>query len=287
MKGEVIDLRLLCLYLKNPVFSSIADEQIVQYLRTLIQYGWTKNGVYKKAIVFRSFWRYANEKAWSTFNYNLIPVIKHETAMPKVATQEMYEKVMRVIPERPYYHVRNKAMIAMLKHSGMRAGELVSMNIDDNFNLEKQTAVIRTEKSRGQKPFRQVFWFDPTGEVKEALKEWLKIRKRFEKDGDFENPEALWVGFSTVGHGKRLKAHSACIFLRKYSLMAKIPICLNPHSLRHMFAHDVVKAGGNNSDIMNLLGHAKMESSRIYTLMHGDELHERYLKLKVKKNYKE
>lgn len=282
MKGEQIDLRLLCLYLKNPRFSTITSEQIVHYLRTLIQYGWTQHGVYKKAIVFRSFWKFANQKVWDTFNYALIPIIKTEAKMPKSSTQSQYEKVMSAIPEHPYYHIRNKAFIALLRHSGMRCGEAVLMDIDKNLDLKNKTTIIRTEKSRGLRPFRQVFWNDETAKL---LDEWLKIRKEFAEEGPLEDENALWVGFSSIGFGKRLKAHSACIFLRKYSLMAKVSPTVNPHSLRHLFAHDLVKAGGNNSDIMNLLGHAKMESSRVYTLMHGEELHERYMKLKVKKDY--
>lgn len=279
MKGEYMDLRLMCLYLRNPDFSKITDTNIIQYLRTLVAYGWTQNGVYKKSIVFRSFWKYCNQKKFPTFDYNLIPIVKHLAKPPKVATKEQYEKILDVIPDRKVYNVRNKAVLTLLKHSGMRCGELVSMDIDENFKPEKCTAIIKTEKSRGLKPFRQVFWYDKSGEAKKAMEKWLEVREKFAKIGEFENPHALFVGFNNQGWGKRITNHQVDSFLRRYAKMAHEPN-INPHSLRHMFAHDIVKAGGTNSDVMNLLGHSKMESSSIYTQMYGAELEERYLKLK-------
>ncbi len=282
MKGEMMDLRLLCLYLRNPVFAKITDTDIVKYLRTLISYGWTQNGTYKKAIVFRSFWKFCNQKKFTTFDYNLIPIVKKEFKPPRVATIDQYKKILSVIPLTKYMHIRNRAIITLLKHGGMRAGEVVAMNIDTNFDTKNRTAIIKTEKSRGMRPFRQVFWTDTENEAADALEKWLKVRQKFAKESDLDDPDALFIGFNNMGYGRRITGHTVAAMFKMYSKKANIPN-LNAHSLRHMFAHDVVKQGGSNSDIMNLLGHSKLESSSIYTVMYGEELKERYLQLKIKK----
>ncbi len=70
--------------------------------------------------------------------------------------------------------------------------------------------------------------------------------------------------------------------LRRYSNRAGIPY-LNAHSFRHHMGHDIIQKGGSAADVMNILGHATLSSSSIYTMMNDKELEARYRLFKQKK----
>lgn len=67
--------------------------------------------------------------------------------------------------------------------------------------------------------------------------------------------------------------------LRRCSTRARLPY-VNAHSFRHQLGHELIKQGGSAADVMNVLGHASLSSSTIYTMMTDKELEERYRLLK-------
>ena len=71
--------------------------------------------------------------------------------------------------------------------------------------------------------------------------------------------------------------------LRRYSNRAEIPY-MNAHSFRHHMGHDIISQGGSAADVMNILGHASLSSSSIYTMMTGKELEDRYNVFKDRKS---
>jgi site-specific recombinase XerD len=58
---------------------------------------------------------------------------------------------------------------------------------------------------------------------------------------------------------------------------------MNAHSFRHHMGHDIITQGGSAADVMNILGHATLASSSIYTMMTGKELENRYNLFKNRK----
>jgi integrase/recombinase XerD len=64
--------------------------------------------------------------------------------------------------------------------------------------------------------------------------------------------------------------------LRKYSRLAGLKYNLNPHSFRHRIGHELVKRGAQANIVSQVLGHKSLDSSRIYTILSGVELGEKY-----------
>jgi len=93
------------------------------------------------------------------------------------------------------------------------------------------------------------------------------------------DPHALFVNIAS-NSGCRLSARAITDALRSYSYKAGIKPALNPHSFRHHMGHEIIQKGGTNADVMNILGHAKIESTMIYTMMTDRELEARYRKFK-------
>lgn len=286
VKGLEMDLRHLCLYLRNPEFETITDDDILGYLQGMVDLGYTANGVYKKAITYRQFWRWSNRKGIRTFNWELIPYRKAPPRIPNPATEEDYRKIMAILDKQIkrqasgmaiFAHIRDRAVISLLWDTGARVGEICDLELDQ---LQSKKAVIRTEKSRGQRPFREIFW---TKKTEDYLTFYLSVRKTLIANGaPCVDEKALFLSNNVnAGVLQKVSNHTIATNMRVYSKKAKIRT-FNPHRARHHMAHDIIHKGGSNTDVMNILGHSKLESSRFYTQMYDKELEKRYRRFKGK-----
>lgn len=276
LKGYELDLRGFCLYMRNPELESVQLEDITEYFNLMAELGWKWNGFLTKSMALRKMFQFYARQGHRVVDYELIPIPRREYKPPRVATEEEYEKLLNVIPERSNdpRHIRNLALVNMLWDTGARVGELVSLNLND-IEIDGMKGVVRTEKNKGVKPFRQLFWSENTNQ---NLGKWIEKREELFQRTEFQDPEALFVGACRWQLGKRLSNGAVAIFLRRYSSKAVIPT-LNAHSFRHHLGHEMAKKGANNSIISNILGHSALASSYVYTMMHNKELEEEYRKL--------
>lgn len=266
---QLSDISQLCVFLRDPEIHNITPEDISSLFKLLERLGWSHMGIRKKAIMYRQFFKYMNNRHYPVFDYRLIPLPPKIYTQPRIAHESEYKKLLSIIPSKGFSHVRNAAYIRMLWDTGARSGELASLDLVD---LKHKRAVVRTEKSRGQKPFREIFWTDDT---QKYLDRWLEFRYDYASKYSIESPEAVFISRPSSGrHGVRVNSHTVSICLRKYSKMANLP-CMNAHSFRHRKAHDIIHKGGTQADVMNILGHAKLESSNIYVQMNDRELADR------------
>ncbi len=269
MSGYALDLRGFCLYMRDPQIEEVKLEDITGLFQLMIKLGWKRNGFTTKSIALRKFFEFFNRQGYKVLNYQLIPIPKREYNPPRVATEEEYGKLLKVIPKssKDPRHIRNLAIVKMLWDTGARVGELMSLNMED-IKLEKMKTVVKTEKSQGIRPFREIFW---TEEANKNLKHWIKKRKELSLRTKFKDPNALFVGACRWQLGKRLTNSAVSIFLRHYSTKANIQT-LNAHSFRHHLGHELAKRGASNSVISGILGHSALASSYVYTMMNNQEL---------------
>lgn len=146
--------------------------------------------------------------------------------------------------------VRDRAMLELFYSSGLRLSELSSLDIEDGQN--SIAGMIRV-KGKGNKE-RDL----PVGDKAcEAIKAWLA--RRVELAG--ENEQALFVG----KQGKRI--HNSVIQKRLKYWAKKQGIDMNvfPHLLRHSFASHMLEASGDLRAVQELLGHADISTTQIYT----------------------
>ena len=270
LRGIDRDLRQFCLYVRNPDLNQLRVEDISNYLNDLLQFGWSPNSLTYKATAISQFLKFWQKRGYPVINPDLVPKIRKEHKVPRVATHEQVKQLLNAIPKKTKnsLHLRNRALISFLRDTGCRAGEAVRVNVSD-LNWETRSVLIRTEKTRGSTPMRELVWWPETTQV---LRDWLVARERLlDNCPKPENPEALFVGCRGWQTGKRMTGHSVGIALRKVSKLAGIPY-INPHSLRHLFGEDMAKNGYNNSTISQALGHASINSSRIYTMLNSPDL---------------
>ena len=272
VRGYDRELKNFCLFLRNPDIENIALSDVMDYLNGMADLGWDRNSFVGKCMALRKFFQFYRLQGYKVIDEELIPIPDKEPKLPRVATDEQFDQLISAIPKETNdpRHIRNLAILKLLWDTGARNGEVCSINIED-LDLEERRAIIKTEKAKSRRPFREIFWTEATNE---CLKNWIKKREHLAKLMKFEETNALFLSVTTVKCGQRFTIKGVGEMLRKYCNRAKLPY-MNAHSFRHHRGHHIIKSGGSTSDVMNILGHSSVQSTTIYTMMHGKELEQR------------
>ncbi|MBY0316582.1 MAG: tyrosine-type recombinase/integrase [Bdellovibrionales bacterium] len=273
-------LRIFCLTFGDPDIEQVQIHHILHYMKEMERLGWKRNGITIVALALRKFFEYYNLKGYRCVNESLIPLPKKEFNIPRVANEADFKKMVKAVPrDTNPNNIRNLALIHMVWDSWARAGEIVSLNEEDlNFNKDcSGSAIIKTEKSRGRRPIREIFWTAQTGKY---LKAWLKKKSEIQDKMTFEDQGAVFTSIRKCAaydvRGKRMTGRGVCEVFRMTSNRAGLPTIFNAHSARHYGGRKIIKEGGASADVTNILGHSNLESSQFYTMMWGNDLKERW-----------
>lgn len=275
VKGYDRELRFLCLYLRDPEIEEITLSDVTGYMRGHLDLGWDENSLLPKVMAVRKFIEFYRRQGYKVFDEELVPVPPKTYKLPRVADDDAFAALLASVPEKTNdpRHIRNAAIIRLLWDTGARNGEILSLNVGD-LDLAGRQAIIRTEKSKGRRPFRQVFWTEETGA---RLERWLVKREQLKRRMEIVDGEALFVSICSSMHdtgGRRFSIKGVGEMLRRYCNRAGIPY-QNAHSFRHRKGHVIIRTGGSTADVMNILGHSSVQSTTVYTMMAGVELEER------------
>jgi integrase/recombinase XerC len=156
----------------------------------------------------------------------------------------------------PWLEARDAAMVELLYGCGLRVGEVVGLDAVASPAargwLDLQAAEAHVLGKGGKR--RSV----PIGsKAVAALEHWLALR---EQSGGSPQP-ALFVG----RHGTRLTAQAMWQRLKRRSLLAGLATPVHPHMLRHSFASHLLQSSGDLRAVQELLGHANITTTQVYT----------------------
>ncbi len=154
---------------------------------------------------------------------------------------------------------RDKAILETLYSAGLRIHELVQLN-DDNVDLLGEIIRVR---GKGKKERLSPLG----GPAAETLQKYLELRGRSARGPLFVNR-----------FGGRMTARSVQRMLKKYLLAVGLDPSLTPHKLRHSFATHMLDAGADLRSVQELLGHANLPSTQIYTHITPERLKKVYEK---------
>lgn len=279
-------LRIFCLCMQDPQLEDIDFPHILWYLSEQERLGWKPNGLNLVGLALRKFFEFCRMRGhFVAFNEQLIPLKEKTFSIPRVTDLETFKKLLAQIPENSNdsHHLRNRAILLLLWDTGARTGELMSLDIAD-LDLKNKTALIKTEKSRGRRPIRQIFW---TKETHTAILKWLDKQEELRKQFNFNDPEALFISVSKSSRqslrGCRMTPRGVAEIMRVLSNQAELPIVTNAHAIRHSMGRDTVKALRSNSAVSNILGHSNLDSSYIYTMLFGEDLKEQWTEVMKKR----
>jgi integrase/recombinase XerC len=171
--------------------------------------------------------------------------------LPKALSVDAAQRLLDAEPASAPVALRDRAMFELLYSSGLRLGELVSLNIGDG-RLDLREAEV-TVTGKGSKT-RTV----PIGrKAREALEAWLGVRAQLAQPGE----KALFVG----ARGARISRAVVGVRLAAWGRRAGIPERVHPHMLRHSFATHMLQSSQDLRAVQELLGHASISTTQVYT----------------------
>ncbi|MBY0345755.1 MAG: tyrosine-type recombinase/integrase [Neisseriaceae bacterium] len=171
-------------------------------------------------------------------------------AIPKALGVEVTQHLLNHVPEHGHSAllIRDQAMFELLYSSGLRANELLNLNISD---LDLNQAWVRV-LGKGDKTRNT-----PLGRIAiSALQAWIAIRPQFSS----HNP-ALFLSI----HGNRLSNIQMANRLKDWAKKSNLTTHVHPHMLRHSCASHLLQSSGDLRGVQTLLGHKSIKSTQIYT----------------------
>ena len=183
---------------------------------------------------------------------------KRRRPLPVVPSRAEMGRLVEAPPGNGARFVRDRAMLELLYAAGLRASELCKLRLDE---LHLQMGVVRPT-GKGSKE-RVV----PVGKpALAALQEYLgsgRARLLKGRPSDF-----VFIGNS----GKPLSRMALFKIVRRYAKVAGITRKLSPHKLRHAFATHLLQGGADLRAVQEMLGHADISTTEIYTHVEGEQL---------------
>ncbi|MBC7621608.1 MAG: tyrosine recombinase XerC [Candidatus Saccharibacteria bacterium] len=180
--------------------------------------------------------------------------------------------------DNPWLEARDAAMVELLYGSGLRVGELVGLDVVASATakgwIDRQAAQAHV-LGKGSKR-RTV----PVGSsALRALERWLRLRglSSGQSAAPVPVPQANAANALFTGrYGTRLTAQSVWQRLQRRSLLAGLAAPVHPHMLRHSFASHVLQSSGDLRAVQELLGHANITTTQVYTRLDFQHLAKAY-----------
>ena len=192
---------------------------------------------------------------------------KLPSRLPKALTIEQVESLLAATDGEELDRVRDKALLELLYATGARVSEAVGLNVDDLIGDEGTTEVVRLFGKGGKQ--RIV----PVGSYARAALDAYLVRARPVLSARGKSTPALFLGM----RGARLSRQSAWLVIRSAGERAQLDLELSPHSMRHSFATHLLQGGADVRVVQELLGHASVATTQIYTRVTADALRDVYV----------
>ena len=167
--------------------------------------------------------------------------------------------------------LRNKAILELLYSSGARVSEVVGLNLTDVVEIKSEDSAIRTLKLRGKGGKERVV---PMGSYSvKALDDYLvRVRPSLVAKNSKGKSDALFLN----QRGSRISRQSAWQLVVDAAKRVGLDEGISPHVFRHSFATHLLDGGADIRVVQELLGHASVTTTQIYTLITIDKIRESY-----------
>ena len=252
----------------GPLFSEAGDithVEVRRFLGECYRKGLTKATVSRKLAALKSFFKYLLEEGLVSENpLQLVSSPRYRRPLPEyLSIHEVLQLLESPSGEGVLDH-RNRALLELLYATGIRAGELVRIDMED---IDLTTRFVRVT-GKGNK--ERIVPFGRHAE--QALAAYTGRRIELLKDGFGE--KALFLNRL----GTRLTSRSVQRVVGKYIKKCALSRRISPHALRHTFATHLLDAGADLRSIQELLGHESISTTQRYTHVSLKRLRESYFR---------
>lgn len=250
------DLKHLQNYCENKKineWSQLGGRQVIAYIAWRHRQGIGGRSLQRNLSAIRAFYTYLIKLGKIENNpARGIVAPKSPSKLPKVLDVEQSMQLLEIKKDtNSILSIRDRAIFELIYSSGLRLSELVNVDIDDIDLSDKIVTVL----GKGKK-MRKI----PIGSFAiKAIKEWLKCRINLMPKGSMESAVFL------SSRGKRISPRSVQKRLKELAVKQGMPSHVHPHMLRHSFASHMLESSSDLRSVQELLGHADISTTQVYT----------------------
>ena len=245
-------------------FDEVTRHHILAYLQSQRDVGKTARTIARHISSIRSFHQFLlREKVTTTDPTVHIEMPQQEKKLPTVLSIAQIDALIAAPDQSTPQGVRDVAMLELLYASGMRISECIALDLED---VHLTMGFVRVFGKGGKERII------PLGKgAITALERYLQ-RARYELLGKAPHTEAFFIN----RRGKRLTRQGCWKLLKQHAERSGIQTELTPHVLRHSFATHLIENGADLRAVQEMLGHADISTTQIYTHISKTRLSEVY-----------
>jgi len=230
-------------------WATIDQQHVRQYISQRHRQGLSGKSLQRELSAFRTFFRFLITEGLIKYNpATEVQAPRSRRKLPDTLDVDKVKRLVEIKGDDPLT-VRDRAILELFYSSGLRLSELLSLDLMD---IDQQEGLVQVT-GKGNKTRRI-----PIGRhALTAMTHWLKVRN----DLVANDENAIFVS----QHGHRLAARTVQKRLKDWAKKQGIDVRVYPHLLRHSFASHVLESSQDLRAVQELLGHADISTTQIYT----------------------
>lgn len=269
MKAYCSDIIAFILWLNGEDCTKIGFDKLREYLHFIQRFEYKKTTVARKIASIRTFYKFLFRERYMETNPAIsLSAPKKPKSLPKFLTPDEIEQILNNIKIDTPAGFRNKVIIELLWATGMRVSELSSLNFGD-LNLDENEIRVFGKGSKE----RIVLISD---RAKSYLIQYIdKARKLIAPEYNKSEPnESTPLFINNTGY--RLQNQTIRKSINDVVSQIELPKKVTPHVFRHSFATKLIENGADLRVVQELLGHAGISNTQIYTHISMKHMQEVY-----------
>jgi integrase/recombinase XerC len=230
-------------------FAALDSYQLRRFAAESHRRGLGPRSVARRLSAVRTFLSYLVETGVLKANAGVhVQAPKAPKHLPSTLDADQVASLLEIRGDEPL-EVRDRAILELFYSSGLRLAELVGLNLGD-VDADDRTVRVLGKGSKAR--------IVPVGtKALAALRDWLKVRPELAHGGE----PALFVS----RNGGRISRRSVQVRVNHWAKIQAVPTGVYPHMLRHSFATHVLESSKNLRAVQEMLGHASLSTTQIYT----------------------
>ncbi len=265
------DLTKFAAFLKAKPLSEVDPETITEFEISLREAKLSVASINRVDSTLRSFFKHLQQEYGYADPTLEISPKKSARRLPKALTiAQIVSMIDAALREGQPITARDQAMLELLYSSGARVSELIGINLNDLSTIETNDGLITTLKLRGKGSKERIV---PLGSFASKAIENYMVRVRPDLAAkSAKGTSALFLN----SRGSRISRQSAWQMVLDAAEAAGVTEHVSPHVFRHSYATHLLDGGADIRVVQELLGHASVTTTQIYTLITIDKVRESY-----------
>ncbi len=230
-------------------WDGVRDHHIRAFIARLRRNNLSPRSIQRTLSAVRSFYNYLQRQGLAQINpANDVSAPKQQRPLPALLDVDQTAQLLNIKSDAPL-DLRDRAMMELIYSSGLRLSELVNLDLN-NIDLSDQT--VRVIGKGNKERMLPVGRYAIT-----ALHAWLAVRSGMVAVGE----NAIFIN----NRGRRISQRMVQLRMKEWAIKQGVNSQLHPHMLRHSFASHLLESSSDLRAVQELLGHADISTTQIYT----------------------